>query len=133
MPTIMPAMSASTAEGPLVSHDAVVRGTRAATVVLLAALILLGLAWELWLAPTGSRALALKVLPLALPVGGVLTLRLASYRALTLLVWLYVAEGAFRAATERGTAMQLAWLELLLCAALFAVCVVHIRSRVKAA
>jgi uncharacterized membrane protein len=124
-------MSASTVEGHLASHDAVLRGTRAATVVLLTALILLGLAWELWLAPTGSRALALKVLPLALPLGGVLALRLRSYRALTLLVWLYVAEGAVRATTERGAAMQLAWLELLLCAALFVVCVVHIRSRVR--
>ena len=102
-------------------------------VALLAALILLGLAWELWLAPTGSRALALKVLPLALPLGGVLALRLTSYRALTLLVWLYVAEGAMRAATERGLSMQLAWLELLLCAALFVACVVHIRARARTA
>jgi uncharacterized membrane protein len=106
--------------------------TRATVVALLASLILLGLAWELWLAPTGSRALALKVLPLALPLGGVLAMRLASYRVLSLLVWLYVAEGAMRATTERGVSMQLAWLELLLCAALFLVCVVHIRSRVKA-
>lgn len=102
-------------------------------VALLAALILLGLAWELWLAPTGSRALALKVLPLALPLSGVLALRLRSYRALTLLVWLYVAEGAMRAMTERGVSMQLAWLELLLCAALFVACIVHIRARVKTA
>ncbi len=99
-------------------------------VALLAALIVLGLAWELWLAPTGSRALALKVLPLALPLGGVLALRLASYRVITLLVWLYVVEGAMRVATERGMATQLASLELGLCAALFVVCVVHIRSRV---
>jgi uncharacterized membrane protein len=126
-------MSASTVEGQLVSHDGVVRGTRAAAVALLVALILLGLAWELWLAPTGSHALAVKVLPLALTLGGVLALRLTSYRVLTLLVWLYVVEGVVRAATERGMAMQLAWLELLLCAALFVVCVVHIRARVKIA
>ena len=108
-----------------------IRVTRATVVALLAALILLGLAWELWLAPTGSRALAIKVLPLALAFGGVLALRLTTYRVLTLLVWLYVVEGAVRAVTERGMAMQLAWLELLLCAALFVVCVVHIRARVK--
>ncbi len=30
-------------------------------------LIVLGLAWELWLAPTGSGTLALKVLPLLHP------------------------------------------------------------------
>jgi len=46
-------------------------------------------------------------------------------------VWLYVAEGALRVATERGVAAQLAALELLLCAALFAACVVHIRSRTR--
>ena len=34
----------------------------------LIALIFLGLAWELWLAPTGNRSLALKVLPLVLPL-----------------------------------------------------------------
>jgi uncharacterized membrane protein len=126
-------MLASTADTHAASREPVVRGTRVAVALLVAALIVLGLAWELWLAPIGSRALALKVLPLALPLGGVLRLRLSSYRALSLLVWLYVAEGAMRATTERGIVMQLAWLELLLCAALFIACVVHIRSRLQAA
>ena len=98
---------------------------------LLGALIALGLAWELWLSPTGARSLALKVLPLAWPLAGVWAWRLASARALSLLVWLYVAEGALRAVSERGVSAQLAWLELLLCAALFAACVVHIRSRTR--
>ena len=101
--------------------------------VLLVALIALGLAWELWLAPTGARSLALKVLPLAWPLAGVWAWRLASARALSLLVWLYVAEGALRATSERGVSAQLAWLELLLCAGLFVACVVHIRARVRAA
>lgn len=98
---------------------------------LMVALIVLGLAWELWLAPTGARSLALKVLPLAWPLAGVWAWRLASVRALSLLVWLYVAEGALRAASDRGLAAQLAWLELLLCGLLFVACVVHIRSRVR--
>jgi uncharacterized membrane protein len=106
-----------------------VRGTRATVVALLTALVLLGLSWELWLAPTGSRALALKVLPLLLPLAGVLRLRLHSYRVLSLLVWLYVAEGATRAASDRGLSAQLAALEVALCLALFAACVVHIRGR----
>lgn len=100
---------------------------------LLLALIALGMAWELWLAPTGSRSLALKVLPLAWPLAGVWAWRLASARALSLLVWLYAAEGALRAATERGVSAQLAWLELLLCGLLFAACVVHVRSRARGA
>jgi uncharacterized membrane protein len=108
------------------------RTSRAVTVALLGALVLLGLAWELWLAPTGSRALALKVLPLVLPLAGVLGLRLQSYRALSLLVWVYVAEGAMRAASDRGVSAQLAALEVALCIALFAACVVHIRQRTRA-
>jgi uncharacterized membrane protein len=121
--------------GPLddaLAPDASVHASRAAVVALLAALVLLGLVWELWLAPTGSRALALKVLPLVWPLSGVLAMRLASYRALSLLLWLYVAEGAMRAATERGVSARLAWLELVLCLLLFTACVLHIRSRTRA-
>src|SRR5262245_64284963 len=105
--------------------------TRHALLALLVALIALGLAWELWLAPTGTRSLALKVLPLAWPLAGTWAWRLASVRALSLLVWLYVCEGALRAATEHGVAAQLAGFELLLCGLLFAACVVHVRSRTR--
>ena len=42
--------------------------TRALAVGATLALIALGLAWELWLAPTGSGTLAIKVLPLLLPL-----------------------------------------------------------------
>jgi uncharacterized membrane protein len=117
---------------PLANMPAQAAASRTAILVLLVALILLGVAWELWLAPTGMRSLALKVLPLAWPLAGAWAWRLASVRALSLLVWLYVAEGALRAATERGVSAQLAWLELVLCALLFAACVVHVRSRTRA-
>ncbi len=113
--------------------DAWMKASRAALLALLVALMSLGLAWELWLAPAGARALALKVLPLAWPLAGIWAWRLASVRALSLLVWVYVAEGAMRAATERGVSAQLAWLELVLCAALFVACVLHIRSRTQPA
>ena len=112
-------------------NDALISASRAALLALLIGLIALGLAWELWLAPTGARSLALKVLPLAWPLAGIWVWRLASVRALSLLVWVYVAEGAMRAATERGVSAQLAWLELLLCLALFVACVLHIRSRTR--
>jgi uncharacterized membrane protein len=116
-----------------IAAETPLRGTRAAVVVLLAALMLLGLVWELWLAPTGSRALALKVLPLVLPLSGVLGLRLRSYRVLSLLVWVYVAEGAMRAASDHGLSAQLAALEVALCFALFTACVMHIRHATRAA
>jgi uncharacterized membrane protein len=109
------------------------RATRTAVLVLLAALVLLGLLWELWLAPTGSRALALKVLPLVLPLSGVLGMRLRSFRVLSLLVWVYVAEGAMRAVSDGDVSAQLAALEVALCFALFAACVLHIRRAARGA
>ena len=64
-----------------------VAATRIAALASLIALIVLGLAWELWLAPTGRGTLALKVLPLALPIAGLLRYRMFTYRWLSLLVW----------------------------------------------
>ena len=41
------------------TNDALAHASRAALLSLLVALVALGLAWELWLAPTGARSLAL--------------------------------------------------------------------------
>ena len=109
----------------------VVRRLRGAAVAGLLALIALGLAWELWLAPTGSGTLALKVLPLVLCLAGLLRHRMATFRWLALLLWLYVLEGLVRATTERGRGQWLALAELLLCVLLFAVCTVYIRRRLR--
>ena len=97
------------------------------------ALIGLGLAWELWLAPTGRGTLAVKVLPLLPALVGLLRNRLYTYRWLSLLVWLYFAEGAVRATTEAGTSRLLAVAEVLLCLLLFAACAMHVRARLRAA
>ena len=94
-------------------------------------LITLGLVWELWLAPTGSGTLALKVVPLGFAIAGLSKLRMTTYRWLSLLVWLYFAEGAVRASTERGMSASLAWLEIGLSLALFFACVGHIRTRLR--
>src|SRR5947209_19899070 len=90
---------------------AVVRRTRALAVAAAMALIVLGIAWELWLAPTGRGTLALKVLPLLLPLPGLVRLRLYTYRWLSLAVSLYVAEGAVRASPAHGASALLALLE----------------------
>ena len=105
--------------------------TRVVAVGSVLALIALGLAWELWLAPTGSGTLALKVLPLALPIAGLLRNRMYTYRWLSLLVWLYFAEGAVRATSERGPGRLLASAEVLLCLLLFAACAMHVRARFR--
>ena len=107
--------------------------TRAVAVVSVLALIALGLAWELWLAPTGRGTLAVKVLPLVPALVGLLRNRLYTYRWLSLLVWLYFAEGAVRATTEVGASRLLAVAEVLLCLLLFAACAMHVRARLRAA
>lgn len=107
----------------------VVAATRAIAVASVVALIALGLAWELWLAPTGSGWLALKVVPLALPLAGLWRCRLYTYRWVTLFVWPYFIEGVVRAASEHGAGALLATIEVGLTLALFAACVVHVRWR----
>lgn len=106
---------------------------RAAAVACTLALIVLGLAWELWLAPLpgGTGALALKVLPLTPALGGLLRHRLYTYRWLSLLVWLYVAEGLVRGSGDQGLSQALGLVETALSIALFAVCGWYVRLRLK--
>lgn len=108
-----------------------VRWTRIVAVASLLALIALGLAWELWLVPTGRGTLALKVLPLAIPLAGLLKHRMYTYRWVSLLVWLYFTEGVVRATSEHGLGAVLAGLEVLLCLVLFAACAMHVRIRLR--
>lgn len=97
-------------------------------------LIVLGLAWELWLAPLrpGGTWVALKVLPLCLPVAGLLRHRMYTYRWVSLLVWLYFTEGVVRAWSDRPPSSYLAMAEIALCLVLFAACAQHVRVRFRA-
>ncbi|MDA0226672.1 MAG: DUF2069 domain-containing protein [Proteobacteria bacterium] len=107
--------------------------THRGSVALLLALIALGLAWELWLAPLrpGGSWWVVKVLPLCLPLAGLLKRRMYTFRWLSLLVWLYFLEGVVRGTTEGGLVQLLAWLQVLLCVALFAACAAHVRLRLR--
>ncbi len=105
--------------------------TRAVAVGSVIALIVLGLAWELWLAPTGNGTLALKVVPLLFPLGGLLRNRMYTYRWLSLMVWLYFTEGIVRATSDRGAGVWLGAIEVLLCLLLFAACAAHVRWRLR--
>ena len=98
-------------------------------------LIGLGLAWELWLAPLrpGGSWLALKVLPLAIPLAGLLKHRMYTYRWVSLMVWVYFTEGVVRATSDTGTSAVLAAIEVVLCLLLFAACALHVRVRLKGA
>ena len=107
--------------------------TRALALAATLGLFVLCLLWELWLAPTGRGTLALKALPLLLPLPGLARLRLYTYRWTSLLVWLYVAEGAVRASSERGLGAWLAGLEVALAMILFVACAMHVRARLRKA
>jgi uncharacterized membrane protein len=106
---------------------------RLLNVSLLLGLIVLGLSWELWLAPLkgGTGALAIKVLPLTLGVAGMLRHRLYTYRWMTLLIWLYFTEGVVRAAGDAGMSQYLAFVEVALSVGLFTACSVYVRLRLR--
>jgi hypothetical protein len=107
--------------------------TRILAVGSLLGLIALGLAWELWLAPLrpGGTWLAIKVLPLCLPLAGLLKNRMYTYRWLSLLIWIYFTEGVVRAWGDKWPSNALAGLEVLLCLVLFVACALHVRLRLK--
>ena len=115
--------------------SATVVWTRGVAVASLLGLIVLGLLWELWLAPLrpGGSWLVLKVLPLCIPLAGLLKHRMYTYRWLSLLVWLYFTEGVVRAWSDTSPGNWLAGLQVLLCLMLFVSCAAHVRLRLAAA
>jgi uncharacterized membrane protein len=88
-------------------------------------LICLCLAWELWLAPLrpGGSWLALKALPLAVPLAGVISGKRYTYQWASLLILAYFAEGTTRAWAETGLSRTLAAAEIILALAFFATAV----------
>ena len=105
------------------------RNLQLAATAALAALIALCLAWELWLAPLrpGGSLLALKALPLALPLGGILKGRRYTYQWSSMLILAYLAEGVTRAWAERGMSQLLASTEIFLSLTFFAAAVSYAR------
>jgi uncharacterized membrane protein len=105
------------------------RLTHLVATISLLAIVVLGLAWELWLAPlrSGGSWWVLKVLPLLPAVFGLLKNRLYTYRWVSLLVWLYVMEGSVRATSDRGLSQWLAAAQVVLSLLLFTACAVHVR------
>ena len=118
---------------PGVTSD--VAATRWLAVGSLLGLIALSLAWELWLAPLrpGGSWLALKALPLAWPLAGLLKRRMYTYRWVSLMVWLYFTEGVVRAWSDPAPGNWLAGIEIALCLLLFTACALHVRLRLAAA
>ena len=115
------------------SIPSLVTTTRVLAVGSLLGLIVLGLAWELVLAPLrpGGSWIALKVLPLCVPLAGLLKNRMYTYRWVSLMVWLYFTEGVVRAYSDKAPGNYLAMAEVVLCLALFVACAMHVRLRLK--
>ena len=96
----------------------------------LVALIALCLAWELWLAPLrpGGSLVALKALPLALPLPGILSGRRYTFQWSSMLILAYFAEGATRAWADSGVSRTLALAEIALSLVFFATAVSYARA-----
>ena len=102
-----------------------VEATRWIAVASLLALIVVGLAWELWL-PAQPSLWVVKVLPLCIPVAGLLKRRMYTYRWVSLLVWPYFMEGVVRWSEGLPAALQ-----ILLSLSLFVACALHVRLRLR--
>jgi len=95
----------------------------------LAGLCALCLAWELWLAPIrpGGSLLALKALPLAAALYGIVRGARYTYQWSAMLVLAYFVEGVMRGWSERGLSQQLALAEIALSVLLFVCMVAYAR------
>lgn len=101
----------------------------------LVALILLTLAWELWLAPLrpGGSWLVLKAAVLLLPLMGVLKEKVYTYQWSSMFILAYFAEGVMRAWGDDGLSGMLAVAEVVLTTVYFASVVLYVRARRLAA
>ena len=95
----------------------------------LALLLLLCLAWELWLAPLrpGGSLIALKALPLLLPLKGILEGRRYTYQWSSILILAYFAEGVTRIWADHGLSRGFAAAEAALAVVFFAAVVTYAR------
>jgi uncharacterized membrane protein len=110
------------------SPDRVTAVTRIVAVASAVALIALALAWELAWARTGRGTLAFKAVPLVFALPGLLRHRMYTYRWVSLLVWLYVAEAALRIG-DRWPSNACAGTEFVLAITLFTACAAQVRWR----
>jgi uncharacterized membrane protein len=98
-------------------------------------LILLCLAWELVLAPLrpGGSWLVLKVVPLLLPLRGVLKRDIYTMQWSSMLILLYFAEGIVRATSDTGMSATLGWIEAGLVCVFFLCTILYLRPYKQAA
>jgi uncharacterized membrane protein len=101
----------------------------------LIALIALCVAWETKLAPLrpGGSWMVLKVLPLLIPLRGVLKRDLYTLQWSSMLILLYLAEGLVRATSDKGVSSTLGWIETALVTLFFSSTLLYLYPYKKAA
>lgn len=134
-PRVTTGMPAGAPEGlPPRSPARLNPGLRLGASVSLIALIVLCVLWETVLAPVrpGGTLLALKALPLLLPLRGVLRGNLYTYQWASMLMLLYFMEGIVRATSDPGVSANVAWIEVLLSTVFFWCAVLYVRPAKRA-
>jgi uncharacterized membrane protein len=102
----------------------------------LVALIVLCVAWELMLAPLrpGGSWMVLKVMPLLLPLRGVLKRDVYTMQWSSMLILIYFTEGIVRATSDRlPLSAALGWIETALTCLFFLCTILYLRPYKKAA
>ena len=101
----------------------------------LIALIALCVAWELALAPLRPHGswLVLKVIPLLLPLRGVLKRDNYTLQWSSMLILIYFMEGIVRATSDKGLSATLGWIEVALTSIFFLCSISYLRPHKKAA
>lgn len=93
------------------------------------ALIALTLLWDGWYAPlhTGRWLLVIKLLPLALPLRGILSGRVYTYQYCSMLVLAYFTEGIMRMFDVQPLSRALAAGEVALSVVFFVACLLYLQ------
>ena len=98
-------------------------------------LIILCALWETVLAPLrpGGSWLALKIIPLLLPLRGIIKRDIYTLQWSSMLILIYLAEGSVRAYTDTGLSALLAYGEIALVSIFFLCSLLYLRPYKKSA
>ena len=102
----------------------------------LVGLIVLGIVWELWLAPLrpGGSWMALKVVPLLIPLRGVIKRDVYTLQWSSMMILIYFAEGIVRATSDRvQLSAALGGVEVVLVTIYFFAAIYYLKPYKKAA
>ncbi|EGV35011.1 DUF2069 domain-containing protein [Neisseria weaveri] len=107
--------------------------SHAAAIFSLISLIAVSVAWELWIAPLrpGGSWLALKALPLCLPLAGILKGKIYTFQYSSLLILFYFAEAVVRLFDAETASRLCAGAATLSATVFFISCLAYIKTHKK--